>query len=222
MRPSAVLLAAALVAPACAPRGQRTDSGPAPLPVATSWPVTNNRDGELVTRDGLTTYRDRAVELSLGVPPGFQARLRFPLDLSGPPAAGRLLLRMTDAAEPPCVIDVGTEPRSDPSTREATIAQGREVFYLAETGQPLPEAMESVDGLEVWAATLVPRDPLRIDVGYWVLARDLLVRVEGRFPVDRMAGCKEALDAVIRSLSIGSRAEAEASGGAAQSLIRSR
>lgn len=158
--------------------------------------------------DGATRYRDRASDLSLSVPPGFEAHLAFPLDLSGPPAAGRPLLRMTDSGEPRCVIDAATESRSESSALAATIGQGREIFYLAETGQPRPLAMEADEALEVWAATLVPLDPLRIDVGYWVFTRDLLVRIEGRFPVERLAPCKEALDAIVRSLTAGRRAAA--------------
>lgn len=165
-------------------------------PPGTTWPVIKNESGALTTSGGVTTYVDRAARFQLTLPGGFSGKLSFTADPTGPPVRGAVKLRLTDAEAPPCVIDVATEPAKTAEVLAATVAAGREVFYLAETGEPLP----ALPVTEVWTATLIPATADRVDLGYWLFGRDLLLRVEGRFPVARLGACKDALDQLVRSI----------------------
>lgn len=165
-------------------------------PPGTTWPVIKNESGSLTTSGGVTTYVDRAAQFQLTLPEGFSGKLSFTADPTGPPVRGAVKLRLTDADVPSCVIDVATEPAKTAKAMAGTIAAGREVFYLAETGEPLPALPVS----EVWTATLIPATADRVDLGYWLFASDVLLRAEGRFPVSRLGACKDALDQLVRSI----------------------
>ena len=195
-----VLVLGVALAAACSGRQTTTGGGGrGPKATPTPWPRVENRDGTITTGpNGTSVYTDRKGGFTLTLPGGFSGRLVFETDPSGPPPAGQLKLRIADKEQPPCVIDVALEERAEGATLDATaIAQGREVFFVADvTGEP-PIPLPGVEA--VWAATLVP-DPLRIDMGYWILARDLTLRMEGRFPVARLSPCKDALDSIARSL----------------------
>ena len=189
------LISAALAA--CSPRAKDGETAPTPMP-GTTWPTVDNPDGRLETRGGAgTVYRDAPGRFELDLPPAFTGRTRFVADASGPPAEGRVRLRLTDTGEPACVIDVALAEPIDPAAIESSIAVGREVFFLAEVG---PAAAPEMAADAVWAATLVPVEANRTDMGYWVFADGRIVRVEGRFPVARLSACKEALDAIVASL----------------------
>jgi hypothetical protein len=165
-------------------------------PPGTSWPVIKNESGSLTTSGGVTSYVDRAAQFQLTLPVGFSAKLSFTADPTGPPVRGAVKLRITDSESPACVIDVGTEPPKTAEALAATIALGREVFFLAETGEPRP----ALPVAEIWTATLIPATADRVDLGYWLFAGDVLLRAEGRFPVARLGACKDALDQLVRSI----------------------
>ena len=193
--PTAVALATTFALAGCTPR-PKVDPGMPTPPPGTTWPVIKNESGSLTTSGGVTTYVDRVAKFQLELPPDFTGKLSFTADPAGPPVRGAVKLRMTDAETLPCVIDVATEPAKSAEALAATIAAGREVFYLAETGEPLPSLPVS----EVWTATLIPATADRVDLGYWLFTPEQLLRVEGRFPVARLGSCKEALDGVVRSI----------------------
>lgn len=195
------LAAALAAASACAPRTpERGAEKPTPT-TGVSWPVVRNETGVLEERDGATVYRDGEAGFTLTLPPGVSGRLSFVADPSGPPPAGRVRLRAQDGGSPPCVIDVAVLPLETAAGIPSSIAHGREVFFVAERGRLAPPFALPVR--EVWAATLVPVDPSRIDLGYWLVGDERTLRVEGRIPVERMGACKEVLDALARSLSPG-------------------
>lgn len=163
--------------------------------------MIKNESGSLTTSAGVTTYDDRASRFQLTLPEGYVAALSFTADPTGPPVRGAVKLRAADAEAPPCVIDVAVEPASEPATLADTIAAGREVFFLAETGEPRPALPVS----EVWTATLIPVRPETVDLGYWLFTPDSVLRVEGRFPLARLGTCKDALDATVRSIEASDR-----------------
>ena len=171
-----------------------------PTPVSTDAVRTvTHRDGTLSESGGTTVYRDGA-GFETALPPGFTGSLTIALDASGPPASGKLRLRVRDAGDPACVIDLALEEPladSEPAMREG-IARGREVFFVARSDEPQPQ----LPSLGVWTATLVPADPSRVDVGYWVRTESHTLRAEGRFPVVRLPACKDALDAMVRGLRV--------------------
>lgn len=201
----AAALATTFALAGCTPR-PKVDPGIPTPPPGTTWPVIKNESGSLTTSAGVTTYVDRAAQFQLTLPEGFTAKLSFTADPTGPPVRGAVKLRITDAGVPPCVIDIATEPAKTADVLAGTIAVGREVFYLAETGEPLP----ALPVREVWTATLIPAMADRVDLGYWLFASDILLRAEGRFPVARLGACKDALDSVVRSIE--ERAGGERSG----------
>lgn len=192
-----------LLAGACSPRPKVDPTMPTPPP-GTSWPSIRNDAGMLETSSGVTVYKDGKSDFALTLPAGFSGRLAFTADPTGPPVRGTVKLRIADAAAPPCVIDVAVEPSRSPEALAETIAAGREVFFVAETGEPAP--LQPVTA--VWTATHVIPDSARIDLGYWLFAPTYVLRIEGRFPVARLSTCKEALDAVVRSVSSTLRPEA--------------
>ena len=154
----------------------------------------------------MTTYLDRSSAFSITLPVGFAGKLSFTADPTGPPVRGAVKLRVTDAGTPPCVIDLAVEPSRAADTLAQTVPFGRETFFLAEAGEPRPTLAVT----EIWTATHVIPDSTRIDLGYWLFAPDYILRVEGRFPVGRLSTCKDALDAVVRSVSSTLRPEAGA------------
>lgn len=188
-----------LLTSACTPR-PRPDPGVPTPPPGTAWPVVKNESGALTTSGGVTTYEDRTGKFALTLPPGFTGAMSFTADPSGPPVRGAVKLRVTDGLKPPCVIHVAVEPARDPSTLPATIASGREVFFLSETGEPRPDSPGSLDPASVWSATLIPATAEVRDLGYWLFLPEATLSVEGRFPVSRLGACKESLDGVVRSL----------------------
>lgn len=199
-RSLSVSIAFALVS-ACAPR-PRPDPGTPTPPPGTAWPVVKNESGSLTTSGGVTTYEDRASRFVLTAPAGFTGAMSFTADPSGPPIRGAVKLRLTDGQKPACVIHVAVEriPSAEASTLAATIASGREVFYLSETGEPRPDEPGALEPSSVWSATLVPATAETRDLGYWLFTPEAVLSVEGRFPVSRLGACKESLDAVVRSL----------------------
>lgn len=183
----------------CTPRPKPDPGVPTPPP-GTAWPLVKNESGSLTTSGGVTTYEDRSSAFALTVPEGFTGRMSFAADPSGPPVQGAVKLRLSDGGKPPCVIDIAVEPLRDPSTLASTIAAGREVFYLSETGAPRPDAPGSIEPASIWSATLVPATADTRDLGTWIFTAENVLRVEGRFPVSRIGACKDSLDAIVRSL----------------------
>lgn len=199
LRTAPVLAVLIALAGGCAPRPKPDPGIPTPPP-GTTWPVVKNESGSLTTSGGVTTYEDRTGKFALTVPSGFTGAMSFTADPSGPPVRGAVKLRMTDGQTPPCVIHVAVEPVRDPSTLGSTIASGREVFYLSETGAPRPDAPGSLETTSIWSATLVPVSADTRDLGYWLFTPDAVLCAEGRFPVSRLGACKESLDEVVHSL----------------------
>ena len=191
----------------CSPRTKTDPTIPTPPP-GTTWPVIRNDAGMLETHAGVTVYKDAKSDFALTLPEGYTEKLAVTADPTGPPVRGAVKLRVSDAGSPPCVIDIAVEPSRAPDTLRETIPFGRETFFLAETGEPKPAMPVS----EVWTATHVIPDSTRIDLGYWLFAPAYLLRVEGRFPVGRLATCKEGIDAIVRSVVSSLRPEAGADG----------
>lgn len=188
-------LVAGLCAASCAPKPRTAKGGPAPA--ATPPPVSSRSDGEVASTPDGTVYLDRTAGFDLSVPEGWSARARFDGDSAGPPPVGDLRVRL--ASDEGCVIDLAVEPAAsgDDVLRES-LRRGRELFFFAPIGEPRP----ALETKSIWSATLVPADPSRLDVGYWIALdeKKRLLRVEGRFPVERVAACKDGLDQVVRSI----------------------
>jgi len=169
-----------------------------PLPGARAPEI--HSDGSVATRDGKTSYDDGAhADLVLQVPEGWTAQTSFAANDDGPPAAGELRLRMRLGPEPACVVDLAFEPSvaSEERLRES-ISRGREVFFFARIDEPSP----SLPHGRLWTSTAIPVKAGRADIGYWIESEGQLLRLEGRFPSDRVPECKRALDAVLESLSV--------------------
>lgn len=191
----------------CSPRTKPDPTIPTPPP-GTTWPVIRNDAGTLETNGGVTVYKDGKSAFALTLPEGYTGKLAFTADPAGPPVRGAVKLRIRDAGTPACVIDIAVEPSRAADTLTGTIPFGRETFFLAETGEPKPSMPVS----EVWTATHVIPDSTRLDLGYWLFAPTYLLRIEGRFPVGRLATCKEGIDALVRSVESTLRPEAGADG----------
>lgn len=183
------------LAGACAPRARpvRTPSelGPASPPaprVHSSGAVEKRADGAY--------YVDAEHGFELRVPDGWTAALDFPEDEEGPPAIGELRARLR-AQGRGCAIDVATMPPPPPSDLAKTLSAGRDLYFLARANDPLPASFPNSG---VWAASTTPAVANVSDTGYWIVATDAWIRVEGRFSTDRFPECKEALDQVVRSM----------------------
>ena len=167
---------------------------PTPIPRVT---VAVHADGKLATLDSRIKYDDRARDLVLEIPAGWNAATEFVAGEEGPPPAGELRLRARLGPDPFCVIDLALEPL--PSSEEAlrgSVARGRDVFFFAPTDDPA----SGIPGARQWASTAVPVTPGRTDLAYWVTSGDRLIRLEGRFPNDRVPECKDALDSILTSM----------------------
>ena len=134
----------------------------------------------------------------------------------GPPPAGELRVRMRLGPDPWCVIDLAFEPATNGADAlRASVTRGRDLFFFAQTDEP----SSHLPGIRQWASTAVPATPGRTDFGYWLTSADRVVRLEGRFPNDRVPECKEALDSIVMSLGprgaggAASRAEPDANPG---------
>ena len=190
-------LAACLALGACGPRKHAS----LPAVIAAEPPthtVIVRSDGNLDTSDGRVRYDDKTRDVALELPKGWVGMTSFIADESGPPPLGDLRLRVRLGPEPACVIDLAAEPApAGGEALRAAIPRGRDLFFFAQTDSPLPAGLPVVS---MWTSTAVPGVPGVLDVGYWLVTSDHLLRLEGRFPSDRVAECKEALDGMVTSL----------------------
>jgi hypothetical protein len=192
-----ILLGAALfVTSGCAPRKKAPQIRAATGDAGTVVRWVQSDASVDVSGSGSVNVHDPKNGFQLTVPAGWTANTSFAADESGPPAAGTLRVRLA----PPkgaCVVDVAVEPwPGNEDALRASLPRGRELFFFAKNEEP----RASLANAEIWTATLVPLDPARIDVGYWIHTPSLFLRVEGRFHADQVSECKQELDAIVGSL----------------------
>ena len=191
---TALALGAAAVSCAPAPKTKKVAT-PTPVPRVV---LTVHSTGALVAKEGRTLYDDRDRDLTLEVPKGWIGATSFAADDDGPPPIGELRLRARLGPEPYCSIDLALEPLPETTASlQASVARGRDLFYFAQTEVPTPGA---IPAQRMWTSTAVPVVPGRTDVGYWIESGDRLIRLEGRFPNDRVPECKAALEGMLGSL----------------------